>query len=271
MAELSLGSGITQYTNQYAPELLYPIVREIQRQKIGIRASALPFSGRDIWNGYEFSWLTPSSKPAIGVIQFEIPASSPMLIESKSMKLYLGSFSGSRFDSTADVLAVVEADVSAATQSPVGVELVPVASILIQKPDSHVQCLDHLDIEIAEFAYDPEKLARLGSQTVEESLYTDLFRSLCPITGQPDYARILIGYVGPECDKKSLLQYLLSFREHGEFAEQVSERIFLDLMRHCAPEKLRVAAEFTRRGGLDINSYRSMGFEDWHYRRNYRQ
>lgn len=271
MAELSLGSGTTDYINQYAPELLYPIERGLQRQKIGVSASALPFSGQDIWNGYEFSWLTRSGKPAIGIIRFVVPATSRMLIESKSMKLYLGSFSGSRFDSAAEVLAMVQADVSAATQALVKVALVPVADSLIQGLEPSVQCLDDLDIEMAEFTYQPELLTRLNSDTVEQTLYTDLFRSLCPITGQPDYARILIAYAGPEWNKSRLLEYLMSFREHGEFAEQVSERIFLDIMDHCAPEKLMVAAEFTRRGGLDINSYRSKGFEDWHYLRNYRQ
>ncbi|MBT3426319.1 MAG: NADPH-dependent 7-cyano-7-deazaguanine reductase QueF [Gammaproteobacteria bacterium] len=271
MVDLSLGSGTTHYTNQYAPELLYPIERGLQRQKIGISTSALPFSGQDIWNGYEFSWLTRSGKPAIGIIRLEVPASSPLLIESKSMKLYLGSFSGSRFDSASEVLAMVQADVSAATQASVTATLVPVADSLIQDLEPGVQSLDHLDVEMAEFIYRPERLTRLSSDAVEETLYTDLFRSLCPITGQPDYARILIAYAGPEWDKKSLLQYLMSFREHAEFAEQVSERIFLDIMIHCTPEKLVVGAEFTRRGGLDINSYRSKGFEDWRYHRNYRQ
>jgi len=271
MAELSLGSGTTDYTNQYAPELLYPIERGLQRQKIGISASALPFSGQDIWNGYEFSWLTRSGKPAIGIIRLEVPATSPLLIESKSMKLYLGSFSGSRFDSASQVLAIVQADVSAVTQASVKVTLVPIANCLIQKLEASVECLDHLDIDMPEFTYQPERLKQLSSDRVEETLYTDLFRSLCPITGQPDYARILIAYAGPEWDKNSLLQYLMSFREHAEFAEQVSERMFLDIMLHCVPEKLVVAAEFTRRGGQDINSYRNKGFHDWHYRRNYRQ
>ena len=170
MAELSLGSGTTDYTNQYAPELLYPIERGLQRQKIGISASALPFSGQDIWNGYEFSWLTRSGKPAIGIIRLEVPATSPLLIESKSMKLYLGSFSGSRFDSASQVLAIVQADVSAVTQASVKVTLVPIANCLIQKLEASVECLDHLDIDMPEFTYQPERLKQLSSDRVEETL-----------------------------------------------------------------------------------------------------
>ncbi len=272
MAELSLGSGSTSYTNQYAPALLYPISRQLQREKIGIKESAdLPFSGREVWNGYEFSWLSSSGKPVIGIIQFEVPATSPMLLESKSVKLYLGSFSGTFFDSEADVLARLEADLSAAAQAPVPVVIIPFEGSLVGGVDPAIQCLDELDIEMPSFSYEPGQLAKLGTSKVEQTLYTDLFRSLCPITGQPDYARILIGYAGHEIDKKRLLQYLLSYREHEEFAEQVSERIFLDIMHHCAPAKLVVAAEFTRRGGVDINSHRWIGFEDWVYRRNYRQ
>ena len=240
MAELSLGSGSTSYTNQYAPALLYPISRQLQREKIGIKASsALPFSGREVWNGYEFSWLSASGKPVIGMIQFEVPATSPMLIESKSVKLYLGSFSGTFFDSETDVLARLEADLSAVAQAPVGVAIIPFEGSLIGSVDPAVQCLDRLDIEMTAFSYEPGQLAKIGDNKVEQTLYTDLFRSLCPITGQPDYARV--------------------------------ERIFLDIMQHCAPEKLVVAAEFTRRGGVDINSHRWVGFEDWPYRRNYRQ
>jgi 7-cyano-7-deazaguanine reductase len=272
MPELSLGSASTSYTNQYAPALLYPISRQLQRKKIGIKENGdLPFSGREVWNGYEFSWLSSSGKPFIGIIQFEVPATSPMLLESKSVKLYLGSFSGTFFDSEADVLARLEADLSAAAQAPVPVVIIPFEGSLIGGVDPAIQCLDELDIEMPSFSYEPGQLANLPSSKVEQTLYTDLFRSLCPITGQPDYARILIGYAGHEIDKKRLLQYLLSYREHEEFAEQVSERIFLDIMHRCAPAKLVVAAEFTRRGGVDINSHRWIGFEDWVYRRNYRQ
>lgn len=251
----------TEYRNEYAPELLYPIPRQIKRDELGIAANALPFVGEDLWNGYELSWLNPKGKPVVAVAQFRIPADSPNLIESKSFKLYLNSLNQTRFQDTAEVAATLTHDLSAAAGKAIAVTL----QALSEKPSAQVGVpqgilLDELDIDCDCYQPTPEFLGCTNrDEIVEETLYSHLLKSNCLVTGQPDWAMVVIRYRGHPIDRAGLLRYLVSFRNHNEFHEQCVERIFTNLQAHCAPQALAVYARYTRRGGLDINPFRSTG------------
>lgn len=242
----------------YTPSLLTSIPRTKQRQELGIREGVLPFKGTDVWNAYEFTWLNVNGKPEAVVLQLQVPCLSSHLIESKSLKLYLGSFSQTSFKSSGDVIATIESDLQATAMAPVSVNMLT---------QEHVQHgglgvfpgtnLDLQDVEISDYSWSPTHLVATGTTSVRESFYTNLFRSICPITGQPDLASISIEKNGPLIDQEGLLRYLISYREHPEFAEQVVERIFMDIMNQCSPDRLTVSGKFNRRGGIDINPYRS--------------
>ncbi|MFT7246609.1 MAG: 7-cyano-7-deazaguanine reductase [Candidatus Azotimanducaceae bacterium] len=252
----------TEYTTTYTPSLLDAVRREKQRASLGITEDALPFRGMDVWNAYEFSWLNTKGKPEIALAQFQIPAKSTNLIESKALKMYLGSYSGTRFGHRSEVVTTLESDLTIAARAPVSVTLMQ--ADVVQAAGIGVlmgQSLDHLDISMDEYYWNPDFLAVESDTIVRESLFTHLFKSLCPMTGQPDFASIFIQYNGRMISQEGLLKYLISYREHGEFAEQVVERIFVDIMNRCAPDRLTVQARFTRRGGIDINPYRSLDSE----------
>lgn len=246
------------YITTYTPSLLEAIPRRDQRQSLGITEDALPFRGLDIWNAYEFSWLNNKGKPEVAVGEFQVPCTSPQLIESKSMKLYLGSYSNTRFGHRNEVINTLESDLSIAAQAPVSVALMNTEHVQHEGIGQFTGTnLDLLDIEIDEYFWNPDFLELESSTTVRDSVYTHLFKSLCPLSGQPDFASILIQYNGSSISHEGLLRYLVSFREHAEFAEQVTERIFSDIMNRCAPDRLAVSARFTRRGGVEINSHRT--------------
>lgn len=251
----------TEYRSEYAPELLYPIPRQIKRDELGIAANALPFVGEDLWNGYELSWLNPKGKPVVAVAQFRIPADSPNLIESKSFKLYLNSLNQTRFQDTAEVAATLTRDLSAAAGKAIAVTL----QALSQNPSAQVGVpqgilLDELDIDCDCYQPTPEFLGCTNQhEIIEETLYSHLLKSNCLVTGQPDWAMVVIRYRGHPIDRAGLLRYLVSFRNHNEFHEQCVERIFTNLQARCAPQALAVHARYTRRGGLDINPFRSTG------------
>ena len=251
----------TEYRSEYAPELLYPIPRQIKRDELGIRANALPFTGEDLWNGYELSWLNPKGKPVVAVAQFYIPADSPNLIESKSFKLYLNSLNQSVFADSDTVAATLTRDLSQAAGKPVRVSLQTLgkhAQAEIGIPDGIL--LDELDIDCQHYQPAPTLLqANPQAAEIEETLYSHLLKSNCLVTGQPDWAMVVIRYRGHPIDHAGLLRYLVSFRNHNEFHEQCVERIYTDLQRQCAPAALAVHARYTRRGGLDINPFRSSG------------
>ncbi|MBS1139889.1 MAG: cyclohydrolase [Proteobacteria bacterium] len=250
----------TEYQSHYAPELLYPIPRQLKRSELGIVDAELPFVGEDLWNAYELSWLNPKGKPVVAVGTFRVPANSPNLIESKSFKLYLNSFNQSTFDNIATVSATMTHDLSTAAGSPVVVALELLSArpeALIGLPDGTL--LDELDITCDRYQPDPALLATLPSESVEETLYSHLLKSNCLVTGQPDWAMVVIRYHGKPIDRAGLLRYIVSFRNHNEFHEQCVERIFTDIQAHCRPEALAVHARYTRRGGLDINPFRSSG------------
>ena len=251
----------TEYRSEYAPELLYPIPRQIKRDDLGIRANALPFTGEDLWNGYELSWLNPKGKPVVAVAQFYIPADSPNLIESKSFKLYLNSLNQSIFTDSDTVAATLTRDLSQAAGKPVRVSLQTLgkhAQAEIGIPDGIL--LDELDIDCQHYQPAPTLLqANPQAAEIEETLYSHLLKSNCLVTGQPDWAMVVIRYRGHPIDHAGLLRYLVSFRNHNEFHEQCVERIYTDLQRQCAPAALAVHARYTRRGGLDINPFRTSG------------
>jgi len=249
----------TAYPDTYDSILLCPIPRRLKRDELGITGQ-LPFTGEDIWNSYELSWLDPKGKPVVAMGEIRIPCSSEFLIESKSFKLYLNSFNQTRFACFDSVSKTMSEDLTKAAGAPVSVTLYP-AAVFATQTFSRLsgECIDELDIEIDTYDLDPSFLegCAVSDDHVDETLYSHLLKSNCLVTGQPDWASILIRYQGPRIDRAALLRYLVSFRRHNEFHEQCVERIFTDILRFCHPVSLTVYARYTRRGGLDINPFRS--------------
>lgn len=246
-----------RYPSRRDPDLLFPIARAVARSAIGV-PSPLPFIGSDLWNAYELSWLGARGKPEVAIATLAVPADSPALIESKSLKLYLNGLNGERFADVAALTATIATDLSAAAGAAVAVSLVPRADFAgLALAELAGACLDDLDLAIDHHGPPrPEFLVTAGT-IAEETLVSHLLKSNCPVTGQPDWASVQIRYRGPRLDRAGLLRYLVSYREHAGFHEQCVEQIFIDLMRRCAPEALSVYARYTRRGGLDINPWRA--------------
>ncbi|WP_039913104.1 NADPH-dependent 7-cyano-7-deazaguanine reductase QueF [Cellvibrio mixtus] len=250
----------TEYISEYAPHLLFPIARSESRKQLDINAG-LPFFGVDIWTGYELSWLDKSGKPVVAVAEFTIPCDSECIIESKSFKLYLNSFNQTRFNNVDEVRAIIIGDLSRAAKADVNVQILPLRGVggdnylgIIALPNAIY--LDDLDVAIDAYHPAPE-LLKVGVDLVEETLVSHLLKTNCPVTGQPDWASVFVRYKGNQIVHDNLLRYLISFREHQDFHEHCVERIFCDLLRVCKPEYLSVYARYTRRGGLDINPFRS--------------
>ncbi|RYD16076.1 MAG: NADPH-dependent 7-cyano-7-deazaguanine reductase QueF [Lysobacteraceae bacterium] len=255
----SLGKD-TRYPDHYDPALLFPIARAAGRAELGI-GEALPFAGVDIWNAYELSWLDLRGKPVVALGEFRVPAHSPNLIESKSFKLYLNGYNRERFADVEQVRARLARDLAVATGSAVDVALAPLSGVAaIARLEG--ETLDTLAIDIDAHGPPDSALLRSGGEVVEESLVSDLLKSNCPVTGQPDWASVQLRYAGPRIDRAGLLRYLVSFRDHAGFHEQCVERIFCDVLRQCAPTRLEVYARYTRRGGLDINPWRGTAGAD---------
>ncbi|MFD2365497.1 NADPH-dependent 7-cyano-7-deazaguanine reductase QueF [Pseudoduganella sp. GCM10020061] len=246
------------YQTQYAPDLLFPIPRQSKRDELGI-SGTLPFFGVDIWNAYEISWLNMRGKPQVAIATITAPADSPNIIESKSFKLYLNSFNQTRLANHEALLALLRDDLSAGFGAPVHIALtLPEDFGTLKMGELDGILLDRLDIEVDSYSPAPALLkAAKDEPPVQETLVSHLLKSNCLVTGQPDWASVQIQYAGPQIDQEMLLKYLIGFREHNEFHEQCVERIFTDILRQCAPHKLAVYARYTRRGGLDINPYRT--------------
>ncbi|HUW27879.1 MAG TPA: NADPH-dependent 7-cyano-7-deazaguanine reductase QueF [Sulfuriferula sp.] len=246
------------YQAEYDPSLLFPIPRQDKRSEIGI-SGTLPFFGADIWNAYEVSWLNLRGKPQVAIATFIIPADSANIVESKSFKLYLNSYNQTRLADADTLLTRLKTDVSTAVGASVQVRLtLPDAFGSVAFAELQGLSLDRLDIEVDSYAPNPALLrATQGAEPVEETLVSNLLKSNCLVTGQPDWGSVQIHYVGAPIDQAGLLQYLIGFRTHNEFHEQCVERIFVDVLRQCQPLKLAVYARYTRRGGLDINPWRS--------------
>ncbi|MEE9102027.1 NADPH-dependent 7-cyano-7-deazaguanine reductase QueF [Pseudomonas nitroreducens] len=249
----------SEYVSTYAPELLFPISRTTKWAELGLTAQTLPYQGVDIWNCYELSWLTASGKPVVAIGEFAIPAQSPNIIESKSFKLYLNSLNQTAFDSAEAVRAVLERDLSAAAGAPVGVRVRSLDEVAGEGVATlEGTCIDDLDLAVDSYDHPrPELLRCDDTRRVDEVLYSHLLKSNCPVTGQPDWGTLVVEYSGPALDAASLLAYVVSFRQHQDFHEQCVERIYLDLQRLLQPAHLTVYARYVRRGGLDINPYRS--------------
>ncbi len=251
----------SEYIATYTPSLLFPIPRAAKWAELGLSAETLPYQGVDFWNCFELSWLLPSGKPVVAMGEFAIPADSPNIIESKSFKLYLNSLNQSVFSSAEELMAVLVKDLSAAAGKPVGVRVRSLAEVTADGVQAAPGvCIDELDVAISNYAQpQPELLHCDAGRVVEESLHSHLLKSNCPVTGQPDWGTLVVQYRGLALNHASLLAYLVSFRQHADFHEQCVERIFLDLQRLLRPEHLTVYARYVRRGGLDINPYRSSG------------
>ncbi len=255
---LSLGQQ-SAYISQYTPSLLQPVPRSLNRDDLGLRGE-LPFQGCDVWTLYELSWLNAKGKPVVAIGEVFVPATSPNLIESKSFKLYLNSFNQTHCDSLEAVQALLVQDLSGCAGAPVSVTLFTLDQAPHQIAQLPGECIDSLDIEVDGYEFDETLLqGAAGREIVEETLHSHLLKSNCLVTSQPDWGSVVIHYRGPRLDREKLLRYLISFRQHNEFHEQCIERIFTDLKHFCAPEQLTVHARYTRRGGLDINPFRS----DW--------
>ena len=287
----------TPYCDCYAPELLYPIARQLQRDSLGIVAQALPFTGADLWTGYELSWLNLRGKPQVALVQVVVPCETPCIVESKSFKLYLNSFSNSRFADAETVRQRIAADVGAAVWSK-GAAQPPAVQQQAQQvaanrtdatdaaisaaipsaaaPSVRVQLvlpeqfaaqrienlqglsLDRLDVECTDYHPAPHWLRVASDEApVSETFTSHLLRSNCPVTGQPDWGDVQISYTGAPIDQEGLLRYIVSLRNHNGFHEHCVESIFTDIMRQCQPSRLTVYARYTRRGGLDINPLRT--------------
>ncbi len=243
------------YPERYDAALLYPIPRAANRAPLGIGEGALPFVGEDEWHAFETSWLNARGKPVVAVARFRLPADSANLIESKSWKLYLNGFNQTRFESREAVAEILKRDLAAAAGAPVAVELFAVDDEALTPRSLPGECLDDLDIEVDRYTPSAELLT-VGDEIVEETLYSHLLKSNCPVTGQPDWGSVLIRYRGPRLDREGLLRYLIGYRQHQDFHEHCVEHIFMDLLERARPERLLVLARYVRRGGLDISPWR---------------
>jgi 7-cyano-7-deazaguanine reductase len=256
MTELPLGK-TTTIPERYAPDCLYPIARTDGRETIGL-TGALPFRGFDIWNAWELTWLGPGGLPHVAIAEIRVPVESPNIVESKSMKLYLGSFAMSEFETASAVRDAIAADIGACVGAAVDVEIDAVTVSAGRR--SHRlpgKNLDRQQIECDSWDVDPAILSADNDSYVSETLNTDLLRSLCPVTGQPDSGSVLITYEGPRIDRAALLRYIVSYRQHQAFHEACVERMYVDVLQRCKPVGLTVYARYQRRGGIDINPFRS--------------
>lgn len=260
ISESPLGKEV-EYKGTYDAGLLFPINRQVGRSKIGLEgvyAKELPFRGVDIWNCFEVSWLSEFGKPCVRILRLGVPYDSPNIVESKSLKLYLGSFNNSKFVSEEEVLEIIRHDLAINLDAQPYSQLIRLGdhSENIVSPEGI--CLDDIDIQMDVYEVNANMIKMDDSdEEVTELLYSDLMRSNCLITGQPDWATIVIQYEGKKINHKSLLEYIISFRNHIEFHEQCIERIFTDIMHKSMPKKLTVQGKYTRRGGIDINPIRS--------------
>lgn len=250
----------TNYCQTYDASLLFGISRQENRDELGFNLKSLPFVGLDIWTAYEVSWLNQKGKPEVRIVEFSFSADAPNLVESKSFKLYLNSFNGTRFQSEDEVVRLWETDLANVSGGEVYADVRKLTNIDEISGSMPGDNLDELDIEVSDYETNPALLS-VEELLVEETLNSHLLKSNCLVTGQPDWGSILIRYHGKKINHENLLKYFISFRNHNEFHEQCVERIFTDIMKHCQPEKLTVYARYVRRGGLDINPYRS-NFED---------
>jgi 7-cyano-7-deazaguanine reductase len=255
LPEDSVLGKVTDYQFEYNSDLLFPIPRAEGRALLGIEA-ILPFQGFDRWTAYELSWLNAEGLPQVVIAELDFPCDSPNIIESKSLKLYLNSFNQTAFITQDIVKETITNDLSMLCGATVCVRFYPVQDFM-RSAVTDFLCLDNLPVSCSDYVPNPALLSFNENAVVNEQISSHLFRSLCPVTGQPDWATLYISYTGKQIKAESLLQYIVSYRNHQGFHEQCVEQIYMDLMQYCQPEKLMVYGRFVRRGGLDINPLRS--------------
>lgn len=246
-----------EYDPHYNPDKLFPIPRKGKRDEIGV-PDTLPFFGFDLWNHYEVSWLNEKGKPVVALAEISYGCETPCIIESKSMKLYFNSFNNTNFKDERTVEAIVKKDLEERVGGAVSVKILPLGNLSDDKffAGFNGECLDNLDVECSFYEVDPSLLT-LEEESAEEILFSNLLKSNCLVTNQPDWGSVQISYKGKKINREGLLKYIVSFRNHNEFHEQCIERIFMDILNYCKPDELTVYGRYTRRGGLDINPYRS--------------
>lgn len=249
----------SEYPAHYAPDQLYAVPRLENRQRLGLTDGRWPWHGEDLWQAYEVSWLSEQGVPRVAVATLRVPAASPNLVESKSLKLYLNSLNQTCLADAGAVAQLIEKDLSSLVKSPVQVQLYGLHEAPgISAPGDGVVLIDDEPVQIDQYAYDPALLrVERGLAPVSESLCSHLLKSNCPVTGQPDWASLFIDYQGPKINRAQLLKYIVGFRQCQDFHEHCVETIFTDVMRYCQPAWLTVSARYTRRGGIEINPWRS--------------
>ncbi len=248
----------TKYPDQYDSSLLFPIPRSQSREQLTLLGDVLPFRGEDRWTAYEVSWLDNNGKPQVRIAEFTLDCKSEFIVESKSFKLYLNSFNQTRFASDSDVETLLVTDLSAVAKSTFSVSLLPMQLAndhFVSKPVGIY--LDDLDVAVCHYEPEPELLVVASDNEVNEVVFSHLLKTNCPVTDQPDWATVYIEYSGRAIDHSSLLQYIISFRQHQDFHENSVERLYCDINHYCKPDNLTVYARYTRRGGLDINPVRT--------------
>ncbi len=257
MSKIPLGKP-TDYPDEYSPQVLFAVSRSEARKALEL-GDDLPFQGADVWNAWELTWLEPSGKPLVATAVITVPADSVNLVESKSLKLYLNSLAMSRYASSEEIAATISRDLSGITGSEVDISILPAnESSTAQIASLPGDCIDDLEVQIdVSVGVDAATLRNTGEGSIEEELHSHLLRSNCPVTHQPDMGSVLIRYRGPAIDRESLLRYIVSFRQQHDFHEACVERMFLDIKTRCGPDRLTVYARYNRRGGLDINPFRS--------------
>lgn len=248
----------SSYISCYDPSRLYPIPRAGKRIEIGIDPNNLPFFGFDCWNHYEVSWLNPKGKPMVAIAEITYDCNSPKIIESKSLKLYFNSFNNTKFNNSDELEALIKKDLQERVEAEVFVSIRALGNLSNTALQTSFtgESLDDMDVECSVYTVDPSFLF-VNNSSVYETLYSDLLKSNCLVTNQPDWGSVQIVYEGKKINREGLLKYLVSYRNHNEFHEQCIERIFVDIMRQCKPTSLSVYGRYTRRGGLDINPYRT--------------
>lgn len=245
----------TEYVDTYRPDLLTPIPRSLGRDAIGVH----DFRGTDVWLLYEITWINERGLPVAAAGEIRVPATSPCIVESKSLKLYIGSLTQTKIASVEEAARLIARDVSACVGAPVEVLIDDLArwEMPVTRVPGIVLEAECADLECSVYEPDASLLKAASDEVVEETLSSNLLRSRCPVTGQPDHASIVISYRGRRIDRRALLAYIVSFRRHQGFHEQCCEQIHADIMRVLAPEALSVNCCFTRRGGIDISPFRS--------------
>ncbi|HJD55690.1 MAG TPA: NADPH-dependent 7-cyano-7-deazaguanine reductase QueF [Rickettsia endosymbiont of Pyrocoelia pectoralis] len=250
-----LGKNST-YKDSYDKTLLFKIPRSNNRNELGIDNNKLFFYGVDVWNAYELSWLNTKGKPCVAIGIFYVPADSDNIVESKSFKLYLNSFNNYVVDSIEELEKIILEDLSNAVNAKVSGKLLPIDTKIKFGEPSGIN-IDDLDIECDKYGPPDSSLIEHEDILTEEELNSNLLKSNCLVTGQPDWGTIVIKYKGKKLKHDSILKYLVSFRNCNEFAEQCAERIFTDITKAISPEFLSIYIVYTRRGGIDICPYRS--------------